>query len=126
MGRKINSGFGKPQKIEEPIKETKIESEPIIADLKTEAPTEPCACDEPCVEPCSCEKDVVVTVQEEIVNNLDENFGIVAEDEIKEAVSEALQISTEKIEVVVAPKRPLESLSPSEFKTFQRTGIMPR
>jgi hypothetical protein len=126
MGRKINSGFGKSQKNEEPIEETKIESEPIIVNLKTEAPTEPCACDEPCVEPCSCEKDVVVTVQEEIVNNLDENFGIVAEDEIKEAVSGALQISAEKIEVVVAPKRPIESLSPSDLKRFQRTGILPK
>ncbi len=144
MARKFSKGNGKPKKIEEP-KELAEEKEAIIIDpelLKTEAPEveeklmtiEEITAQEEYINEVpeeiivekSDEGDVTVTIQEEIVEALDEAFGVDAKEEVKEAVSEVLQIPEEKIQVVVTPKRTIDSLSPAQLKAFQRTGFMPK
>ena len=67
------------------------------------------------------EEKIIATITEEDVKDLDEKFGIDAEEEIEKLFSE------KEIEVKVLPKQPrtIASLSRSELRIFERTGRLP-
>lgn len=67
------------------------------------------------------EEKIVATITEEDVKDLDEKFGIDAEEEIE-------KIFTEKeVEVKILPKQPrsVAGLSRSQLRIFERTGRLP-
>ncbi len=99
---------------------------------------------EPAVEPVVEEPKIVITIQEEDVKDLDEKFGVDAEEEIKEIVSEeenkmvdeSAEISSivlspvpefeeeKNVDIVIKPKPDVKHLSPAELRAYQRTGIL--
>lgn len=67
------------------------------------------------------EEKIIATITEEDVKDLDEKFGIDAEEEIE-------KIFTEKeVEVKILPKQPrsVAGLSRSQLRIFERTGRLP-
>ena len=67
------------------------------------------------------EEKIMATITEEDVKDLDEKFGIDAEEEIE-------KIFTEKeVEVKILPKQPrsIAGLSRSQLRIFERTGRLP-
>jgi len=67
------------------------------------------------------EEKIMATITEEDVKDLDEKFGIDAEEEIE-------KIFTEKeVEVKILPKQPrsVAGLSRSQLRIFERTGRLP-
>lgn len=67
------------------------------------------------------EEKIIATITEEEVKDLDEKFGIDAEEEIE-------KIFTEKeVEVKILPKQPrsVAGLSRSQLRIFERTGRLP-
>lgn len=120
MARKYRKSFQ-----EQPV----TESEEIVSEkkeIKTDVVEIIPEQEEPMIEPVVEEPKVVITIQEEDVKDLDEKFGIDAEEEV-EAIIDTFPIKPEeKMVVNVKPMRPLSSLSPDELKRFQRTGILPK
>jgi hypothetical protein len=126
--KKANQYKKLDKQVQEETTEKTIESEPIIADLKTEMPEidseiektveelrlipdvpveipviqpEECVCNEPSVEPCTS-----------------------AEEKSAEILAPQI-ISVVPIEVPKL-KRTVESLSPNQLKIYQRTGFLPK
>lgn len=98
----------------EAIKENVVECEPISIDMGLLSP-------EPEEEP-----KIIVTVEEDDVEEMEENFGVDVEEEIKEVISEEFDVPEEKIEVVVEEKKPTQGLSRAQMRIFERTGIVPK
>jgi len=67
------------------------------------------------------EEKIVATITEEEVKDLDEKFGIDAEEEIQKIFAE------KEVEVKVLPKQPrsVAGLSRSQLRIFERTGRLP-
>ena len=107
-----------------------VEKEPISVELKAEMPEFDNTVDEsaelssielsPAPEEDEEEK-IVATITEEEVKDLDEKFGIDAEEEIQKIFAE------KEVEVKVLPKQPrsVAGLSRSQLRIFERTGRLP-
>lgn len=94
---------------------------------------------EPVVDKISEEEKIMATIMEEDVKDLDEKFGIDAEEEIEKIFSEEesvevhvevsdpeiSEVSEEIAEEIKEEPKP-RSLSPKEQKLFARTGILPK
>ena len=67
------------------------------------------------------EEKIIATITEEDVKDLDEKFGIDAEEEIQKIFAE------KEVEVKVLPKQPrsVAGLSRSQLRIFERTGRLP-
>jgi hypothetical protein len=100
----------------ETIKENVVESEPISIDMGLLSP-------EPEEEE---ERKIIVTVEEDDMEEMEEDFGVDMEEEIKEVISEEFDVPEEKIEVVVEEKKPTQGLSRAQMRIFERTGIVPK
>lgn len=130
MARRINKRRELDSLEETTKSENIVEKEPINVELKAEMPEFDNTVDEsaelssielsPAPEEDEEEK-IVATITEEEVKDLDEKFGIDAEEEIE-------KIFTEKeVEVKILPKQPrsVAGLSRSQLRIFERTGRLP-
>ena len=130
MARRINKRRELDSLEETTKSENIVEKEPINVELKAEMPEFDNTVDEsaelssielsPAPEEDEEEK-IMATITEEDVKDLDEKFGIDAEEEIE-------KIFTEKeVEVKILPKQPrsVAGLSRSQLRIFERTGRLP-
>lgn len=130
MARRINKRRELDSLEETTKSENIVEKEPISVELKAEMPEFDNTVDESAelssIELSSApeedeEEKIVATITEEEVKDLDEKFGIDAEEEIE-------KIFTEKeVEVKILPKQPrsVAGLSRSQLRIFERTGRLP-
>lgn len=130
MARRINKRRELDSLEETTKSENIVEKEPISVELKAEMPEFDNTVDESAelssIELSSApeedeEEKIVATITEEEVKDLDEKFGIDAEEEIE-------KIFTEKeVEVKILPKQPrsIAGLSRSQLRIFERTGRLP-
>ena len=130
MARRINKRRELDSLEETTKSENIVEKEPISVELKAEMPEFDNTVDEsaelssielsPAPEEDEEEK-IVATITEEEVKDLDEKFGIDAEEEIQKIFAE------KEVEVKVLPKQPrsVAGLSRSQLRIFERTGRLP-
>jgi len=130
MARRINKRRELDSLEETTKSENIVEKEPINVELKAEMPEFDNTVDEsaelssielsPAPEEDEEEK-IVATITEEEVKDLDEKFGIDAEEEIQKIFAE------KEVEVKVLPKQPrsVAGLSRSQLRIFERTGRLP-
>jgi len=130
MARRINKRRELDSLEETTKSENIVEKEPISVELKAEMPEFDNTVDESAelssIELSSApeedeEEKIVATITEEEVKDLDEKFGIDAEEEIQKIFAE------KEVEVKVLPKQPrsVAGLSRSQLRIFERTGRLP-